>query len=59
MDIAALSMGLSRNSVANQASVSIMKKVMDTQTQSAQALIQNMSAATSAAPSNHKIDVYA
>lgn len=42
MDIAALSTALSSASLANQVSVSVLKKVMDTQTAQSTEMIQAM-----------------
>ena len=62
MDIAAISMSLSANSVSSQASVSILKKSMDGQEQAAVQMLNSLAAAnptTPPMPQGQHIDVYA
>lgn len=57
MDIAALSMAMSTSSVQQAASLSMMKKTMDTQEQSVQMMLQGMP--TAQPPSTGRLDVRA
>ena len=60
MDIAAASMSLSMMNVGNQASVAILKKAMDAQSQTAEAMIQDLARAVPAPPmpAGQHLDVY-
>ena len=62
MDIAAASMSLSMNSVASQASVSVLKKAMVGQEQAAVQMLNSLAEANPATPpmpQGQHIDVYA